>query len=113
MENTLFRYVQPPPGAHACERCRAGYVITGMSFFDEEWCCLPCLDDESLLPSYTAAREAERREVTAGNQRYPGIGLAEEDHSALAELVKARRLGATCHQLSPYEAEETPASDAA
>lgn len=113
MENNLFRYVHFPPGAHACERCRAGYVITGMSFFDEEWCCLPCLEDERLLPSYTAAREAERREVTAGNQRYSGIGLAEEDRSALADRLKARRLGATCHELVPYEAGETPFPDAA
>jgi hypothetical protein len=95
VENNLFRYVQFPPGAHACDRCRAGYVITGMSFFDEEWCCLPCLENERLLPGYTAAREAERREVTAGNQRYPGIGLA------------------TCHQIALDEAGETPFPDAA
>src|SRR4030042_228078 len=56
VENNLFRYVQFPPGVHACERRRAVYVIAGMSFFDEEWCCGPCLEDEKLLPSYTAAR---------------------------------------------------------
>jgi hypothetical protein len=95
VENNLFRYVQFPPGVHACDHCKAGYVITGMSFFDEEWCCLPCLENEKLLPGYTAAREAERREVTAGNQRYPGIGLA------------------TCHQLALDEAGETPFPDAA
>jgi hypothetical protein len=113
VENNLFRYVQFPPGAHACDRCRAGYVITGMSFFDEAWCCLACLEDERLLPTYTATREAERGEVTAGNQRYPGIGLAEEDRSALADRLKARRLGATYHQLALYETGETPFPDAA
>ena len=113
MENNLFRYVQFPPGAHACGRCKAGYVVTGMSFFNEEWCCLPCLEDEKLLPGYAAARIAERDEVTAGTQRYPGVGLTEEDRSALAVRLEARRLGATCRQLALYEAGETPASDAA
>ena len=113
MENNLFRYVQFPPGAHACGRCRAGYVVTGMSFFNEEWCCLPCLGDEKLLPGYAAARMAEKHEVEQGNQRYPGIGLAAEDRGALDDVLKARRLGATCRQLTLYEAGETPASDAA
>ena len=113
MENNLHRYVQFPPGAHACGRCKAGHVATGMSFFDEEWCCPPCLEDEKLLPSYAAARVAEKHEVEQGNQRYPGIGLAEEDQSALADRLKARRLGATCHQLALYEAGETPFPDAA
>ena len=113
MENNLFRYVQFPPGPHACERCKAGYVATGMSFFDEEWCCGPCLEDEKLLPSYAAARAAEKHEVEQGNQRYPGIGLAAEDRGALDDRLKARRHGARYHQLALYEAGETPASDAA
>ncbi len=94
---------------HACDRCKAGWVSTGMSFFDEEWCCLPCLEDERLLPSYTAAREAERREVTAGNQRYPGIGLTEEDRSALADRRRVRRLGAAYNPMATGEVGETPA----
>jgi hypothetical protein len=113
VENNLHRYVQFPPGAHACGRCKAGYVATGMSFFDEEWCCPQCLEDEKLLPGYGAAGEAERREVAAGNQRYPGVGLAAEDRSALDDRLKARRLGTTCRQLALYEVGEMPASDAA
>jgi hypothetical protein len=113
VENNLFRYVQFPRGAHACGRCKAGYVATGMSFFDEAWCCPQCLEDEKLLPGYAGAREVERREVAAGNLRYPGIGLAAEDRRALGDRLKARRPAATCRQLALYEAGETPASDAA
>ncbi len=94
MENNLLRYVKFPPGAYACARCRARHVATTMSFFDEQMLCQECREDETFAPNDAAARAAEKQAVRSGNQRFPGIGLAEEDRAALAARLSARRLGA-------------------
>ena len=91
MENSLLRHVQFPPGVYKCARCGDLLVMSGMSFFNEDFCCLLCLDDEKYAPNYAAAREEEKRRVGDGNHRYPGIGLTEEDRCVLAERREARR----------------------
>ncbi len=93
VENNLMRYVEFPPGAHTCGRCRALNVETTMSFFDEQMLCQDCCEDETFAPNYAAARVAEKEAVKSGNQRFPGIGLADEDHAVLADRLSARRRG--------------------
>jgi len=93
VENNLLRYVKFPPGVHTCGRCRALNVATTMSFFDEQMLCQDCREDETFAPNYAAARAAEKEAVRSGNQRFPGIDLADEDRAVLADRLSARRRG--------------------
>jgi hypothetical protein len=93
VENNLLRYVKFSPGAHTCARCRARHAATTMSFFDQQMICQDCLEDETFAPNYAAARAAERQAVRSGDQRFPGIGLADEDRVVLAARLGARHVG--------------------
>ena len=94
MENSLLRYVKFPPGVHACGRCHALDVATTMSFFDEQMLCPECREDETFAPNYAAARDAQKAAVRWGNQRFPGVGLADEDLAVLRDRLSARRRAA-------------------
>jgi hypothetical protein len=101
VDNNLLRYVTFRPGVHACGRCHALSVATTMSFFDEKMLCPECREDETFAPNYAAAREAEKAAVRSGNQRFPGIGLADEDRAVLNDRLDARRRGTTREGLGP------------
>ena len=74
-----------------------------MSFFDEQMICQDCCADETFTPNYAAARAAEKEALRSGNQRFPGIGLADEDRTVLAD-----RLGARSRESTREDGESRP-----
>lgn len=57
-----------------CDRCGRETTTTMMSMFNTDILCSVCKDEEEQHPLYSAAVEAELRQVKAGNYNYPGIG---------------------------------------
>jgi hypothetical protein len=74
-----------------CPRCGVdlhhGYT---MSWFTTEEICLDCKEEERGYPNYAKERPEERASLDRGERNFPGIGLAPEDLSYLAERRKAR-----------------------
>ena len=71
-----------------CQRCGDPLGVSSMSFFNEDVCCTPCLDDEKDAPTYAAAKAAEVR-----NRNYNfSAGLTPADRSFLAARLAARRM---------------------
>lgn len=66
------------PRNNICERCRNEAWSLQMSIFNTQMCCTTCLDKEKQHPKYPEARDAELRELEAGNYNFPGIGLPKE-----------------------------------
>ena len=74
----------------ACQRCGGPLAISSMSFFNEDICCIPCLDDERDAPTYAAAKAAEDQAVRNRNYNF-SAGLTPADRSFLAARLAARR----------------------
>lgn len=57
-----------------CERC-GGSLDDGriMSMFNEEVICMKCKKAEKHDPEYSAAVEADHREIKKGNYNYKGL----------------------------------------
>jgi hypothetical protein len=60
-----------------CERCRKETNVSTMSMFNTDTICMECEKKEREHPAYTAAQDAERNAVIAGNYNFPGIGKPE------------------------------------
>lgn len=45
-----------------------------MSYFNEDFCCLDCLEKEQQHPAYARARQSEREAVQRGDLNFKGIG---------------------------------------
>jgi hypothetical protein len=73
-----------------CQRCGDPLAVSSMSFFNEDVCCVPCLDDERDAPTYAAARAAEAQAVRNRNYNF-SAGLTPADRSFLAARLAARR----------------------
>ena len=61
--------------APACQRCGESAQIGSVSYFNTQFCCMPCLDTEQAHIQYGEARAAELLEVSKQNYNYPGLGL--------------------------------------
>lgn len=59
-----------------CDRCHTSLEgkIASMSYFNEDFCCLDCLEKEQQHPDYEKARQAEREAVQRGDLKFKGIG---------------------------------------
>ena len=58
-----------------CDRCGKETDTTIMSMFNLDILCMECKEKERNFPGYEEAREAERRQVLAGNYNFKGVGL--------------------------------------
>lgn len=58
-----------------CKRCSKETRVWRMSFFNEDECCLECLEKEKEHPLYQTAKEIEHEHVKKGNYNFPGTGL--------------------------------------
>jgi hypothetical protein len=74
-----------------CDRCGKPCGIASISYFNEDWCCYDCLEDEKLAPTYHVAKAAEAAAVLRGDHNY-SHGLTEADKSFLAARIKSRIL---------------------
>ena len=61
-----------------CDRCFKKPTGVIMSFFNEDMCCLDCIDKEKAHPDYRKARDAELKELRKGNRNFPGIGKPDD-----------------------------------
>lgn len=77
-----------------CARCGDRLVVSSMSYFNEDICCMDCLDDEKLAPGYGIARERELQAVKAGVRNFAGVGLSAEDREFLTRRRALRRSNA-------------------
>ena len=76
---------------NTCTRCGCKAPAFIMSFFNEDWICLDCEEDEKGAPGYGAARLRELEEVKRGNTRFAGVGLDRDDWKHLLAKQKERR----------------------
>ena len=76
---------------NTCTRCGRKAPAFIMSFFNEDWICLDCEEDEKGAPGYGAARLRELEEVKRGNTRFAGVGLDRDDWKHLLAKQKERR----------------------
>jgi len=53
-----------------CQRCGKESYAYSMSFLNTQMCCMDCLDKEEGHPQFKEAKEAERKQVEAGNYNY-------------------------------------------
>lgn len=74
-----------------CDRCGVTLRAWSTSYFDVDVCCMECLDDERLAPTYAEARAAEERQVLARNYRYEGADMTPADREFLAQRRAARK----------------------
>ena len=58
-----------------CQRCGNDAQVTSMSYFNTDYCCMPCLAIEKKHPDYSKARDAEWEAIKQDNYNYQGIGL--------------------------------------
>jgi len=75
-----------------CSRCGDEANVWSMSFFNTDKCCMPCLDDEEMAPTYPEAKDAERQAVLRGDYNY-SHGLTPSDHAFLGARLAARAAG--------------------
>ena len=57
-----------------CDRCGKKAMGHGMSYFNTEECCTPCLRKEREHPDFQKAQDAEEDQVRSGNYNFAGIG---------------------------------------
>lgn len=74
-----------------CTRCNENAPAFVMSFFNTDWICLDCEEDEKGAPGYGAARFRELEEVKKGNPRFEGVGLDRDDWAYLMAKMEERR----------------------
>lgn len=72
-----------------CDRCGDRITVSGMSFFNEDICCLACLDDEKEAPTYASAKAAEAAAVQRGDYNF-SAGLTHADSVFLAARRASR-----------------------
>ena len=58
-----------------CARCGIETLITTMSRFNLDVCCMRCIELEKQHPEYEKAAETEFQQVKAGNYNFSGVGL--------------------------------------
>ena len=57
-----------------CDRCGRDVIAYMMSFFNEDKCCLACLDKERKHPRFKLAHAAEVAACERGDFNFPGVG---------------------------------------
>jgi len=61
-----------------CDRCNKKTNQYMMSFFNEDLCCLNCIEVEKSHPKYKYAREVELNHCKNKNYNFKGVGLPED-----------------------------------
>lgn len=61
-----------------CDRCSYPSMVTQMSLFNTEMCCIICIEIERAHPDFPKARARELDELLKGNVNFPGIGLPKD-----------------------------------
>lgn len=61
-----------------CERCGKKSLALSMSMLNTDIICSNCKEKEKKHPRYQEAKEAERKEILAGNYNYPGLLAGEK-----------------------------------
>jgi len=61
-----------------CDRCDNPTMVTQMSLFNTDMCCVICTEIERGHPDFPKARARELDELLKGNLNFPGIGLPKD-----------------------------------
>jgi hypothetical protein len=72
-----------------CDRCEIATNTYTMSWFNEDFICMPCNDEEEKHPDFEFAKQVEVAYTRLGNTNYPGIGYPGQDGRVSEELKQA------------------------
>lgn len=57
-----------------CDRCNKDAKMLRMSYFNEDMCCMECLEKEKQHKDYEKAKEIELQHVKNKDYNFKGIG---------------------------------------
>lgn len=81
------------PVAPTCDRCfREDQVVTTMSRFNTQVCCMDCIAEEKQHPDWPHAFEVEEKAVKAGNTKHPGVGLPADLRQKMFDKIVEKKL---------------------
>ena len=72
-----------------CDRCKKATNIFTMSWFNEDFICMTCNDEEEKHPDFEFAKNVEVAYTRRGNTNYPGVGYPGKDGRISEELKQA------------------------
>jgi hypothetical protein len=72
-----------------CDRCKKATHTYTMSWFNEDYICMQCNDEEEKHPDFEFAKNVEVAYTRRGNMNYPGVGYPGKDGRISEELKQA------------------------
>ncbi|HIG58923.1 MAG TPA: hypothetical protein EYQ21_05975 [Flavobacteriales bacterium] len=76
-------------GTKECDRCKIATLTFTMSWFNEDYICMKCDDEEGKHPDFKFAKDVEVAYTRLGNMNYPGVGYPGKDGRISEELKQA------------------------